>query len=385
MKKALLSWPNLYIIVAVLYLCLGPLLKGISVLTLSVHGAFLFMTLYFMLMAFKKCKFNIVMKALTLLYCLINIYGLILAFLGTDALWKVFVPASYYLEIHFRSIAPIFVFYYFSEMKMITSKWFCYVTPLFLFAVFQQYLFTSELSTIRYDADTGNFTNNAGYYFLSVLPIAILFREKKIIQYALIIFLTIMIVYCMKRGSILCAALIDFIIITDSIKKNKGKLNIILLLLFTLFIFAYFINDMFLNNDYFRFRYEQTLEGVDSNRGKIVNSILDFFFEQDSIFHYLFGYGANATARFIGIRAHNDWIEILISMGLLGVTVYFYYWIVQFKIIHLSKKNGLNRSIFLVLLCIVISNFLKSIFSNSLMGYCLSQCNIWNINKINLN
>jgi O-antigen ligase len=44
----------------------------------------------------------------------------------------------------------------------------------------------------------------------------------------------------------------------------------------------------------------------------------------------LFGYGADGSIKEVGIYAHNDWFEMLIDMGLLGVFVYGLFWTVFF-------------------------------------------------------
>lgn len=391
MKNAIINWPNFYLLNALLYLCIGSILNNISILTLGTHGLFLLLTLYFLFLSFKECRFNKAMQSLALLFGVIMAYGIYLAVVGTDSTWKFDVGSTYFLRKHFNSIAPIFVFYYFSEKKLISEKWFRYITPIFLIAVYKQHLDIREILSLRYDAEIGEFTDNTGYFFLSLLPIAAFFRNNKKIEFSIIVFLTIMIISSMKRGTILCAVVIDFILIFDSLRNNKVRIKNILLIIIAISIVSLFVNYLYNNSDLFVLRYENTLEGGTSNREDIINRMWIFFLNQQDILRVFCGNGAHGTAHYVGYLAHNDWLEILIDMGIVGVFLYLFYWISQVKTCLMARKYGISNSIFYVLVSLMVCNFLKTLFSmsiddmllysSSMMGFCLSQCNQWNISK----
>lgn len=390
--KKLFNIPNIYTFVAIFYLSLGHFLYGISILTSSVHGLFIAMTLFYFVLSIKECLKNDVMKSLLVLFIIIIIYGSWLALFGTDFSWKFIESPTRYLNKHFMSIAPIFVYYYFSEKKIIDKKWFIYATPFFFFSVYEQHIVEQATSVLRYDYDIGGFQDNSGYFFLAVLPIASFFREKKWIQYFIIIFLTIMIVNSMKRGPIICALIVDFILLYDTFIDRKNKLRNFLLIL-SLFVGVYLvIEDFYIQNEYFASRIEDTIEGNTSNRDVIYSKIWNCFINQQNILSYVFGNGAYSCARYVGIHAHNDWLEILLSLGVLGFVLYVNYWIALYKLI-VKSVSIIDRYIWIALLTIVICNFLKTLFSMSIddmmlyssamFGFCLSQCNKLNINTIN--
>ncbi len=385
--KKIFTFPNIYTLVALLYLCLGDLLNNISIITMSVHGLFLALTLVLLFLSFKECRMNVAMKSLCALSAMILIYGVWLIYMVSDYS-LLFDSPTRYLDLHFKSIAPIFVYYYFAEKKLIDVKWFCYATPFFLFAVYQQYIFAQRDIILKYDFELGEFTDNSGYFFLALLPIAAFFKERRWLEYLIITFLTIMIVSCMKRGPIICAGIIDVFMLKESLSGSKGKFKTLIFALLAFCGIYLFVKNIYLSNDYFSYRFEQTLDGDDSNRSKIYNRLWQYYQYQTNPLSYIFGNGAYSCARYLGFHAHNDWLEMLMSLGFVGVILYAKYWKAQVKTIIKAKANGTEHSIVTVFISIVICNFMKTIFSmsiddmliysSSMLGFCLSKCNEWN-------
>lgn len=97
----------------------------------------------------------------------------------------------------------------------------------------------------------------------------------------------------------------------------------------------------------------------------------------------IFGLGANATLKVTTNFAHNDWLEILINQGAVGILVYlaFYYrWFQTWR-----KMDNIKVEKLALGLCLLIL-FMKTLFSMSynsvsvylsiVIGFSIAQKNI---------
>ena len=121
-----------------------------------------------------------------------------------------------------------------------------------------------------------------------------------------------------------------------------------------------------------------TLEGNSSGRDSIFKQCWDIFLNSN-VLGMLFGHGASATVGIIGIAAHNDWLEILVNQGLLGVTVYLFFWIAFYKTFRLDNSRETKP----VIGSVMLIYFAATLFSMSYsamtlpstlaLGYCLAR------------
>lgn len=125
--------------------------------------------------------------------------------------------------------------------------------------------------------------------------------------------------------------------------------------------------------------FNQTLEGNSSGRDSIYSILWYEFLENGSLFYCLFGFGADATISIAGNFAHNDWLELLINNGLLGIVLYVGYW---WRFASLKNKiEEENTRCAAVAFCITF--FMLSLYSMSYgamdifvtmgFGYCISR------------
>lgn len=92
------------------------------------------------------------------------------------------------------------------------------------------------------------------------------------------------------------------------------------------------------------------------------------------------GGGANYTLTVSNNYAHNDWIEILVNQGILGIFVFFMYWKSFFRT---AFRTNLDKTCSIVIKMIFIGYFAKTMFSmsytdynimvNLCLGYCISR------------
>lgn len=107
------------------------------------------------------------------------------------------------------------------------------------------------------------------------------------------------------------------------------------------------------------------IEGDSSGRDEIYANIFNAWYNNNSVIHFLFGFGfAGSTALSgVGLLAHNDWLELLSNFGLLGVSIYLYFFYAGYSSIKNQTWND-NRKI--IMFTILSIWFLTSLFS---MGY----------------
>ena len=110
------------------------------------------------------------------------------------------------------------------------------------------------------------------------------------------------------------------------------------------------------------------MEGETSGRDFIQGFLIDYYMTQYTPMEQLVGRGGNATLEVLGQFAHNDWIELGINQGLLGMLLYLFYWI---SFVKLLMKRHVPPEVRTALAMIFVIYFLKTFFSMSYSGYTL--------------
>jgi O-antigen ligase len=65
--------------------------------------------------------------------------------------------------------------------------------------------------------------------------------------------------------------------------------------------------------------------------------------KKSDVIHLLFGYGFVAPLKFVGLSAHNDWLELLTTAGILGVYYLLIFFIQTFQIARNSNWISSTR------------------------------------------
>lgn len=346
----------------------GILYPAGSILSRLVYVLFVLISAYYALYTNMHYKVSSFIKGLNLLVMLYTIYGLILVISG-EKLYVSFgtvyneIGRFDYLKYNLSLYLPIYPFFVFTKQGLLKEsnfKFFFYV--LFVVAIIS---FFNYQSNIRLETDREEVTNNKSYVILGLLPAMVVFikQPKKILLFATICLYFILM--GMKRGAILscviCLIWFFYAIMTNTSKKNKWPLIIIALLIVVSAII--FVNYLLSSSLLFSDRLNQTLSGESSNRDVIYSWFWNHFIHETDPFKLFFGNGAYGTIKLYGIAAHNDWLEIAISHGILGLLVFLYYW---YGIIRtwLRTKGSLA---YMALGMAFIICFSRSIFSMS--GY----------------
>lgn len=349
---------------------------------------------YFLYVQFKM-KQPKMLKWLSIVFYLFAVYGVIYILFGeTIHDYNGPIRQIDYLKKIAASLLPVYPFYYFASKNSFHLKSLNFWIPVFILISiysFTNYYASRLTAAIEMGSSATEFTNNTGYLFVSLLPLIFLRKGNPIINYVYIGICALFIVMGVKRGAIATGGICIAYYLVSMLKRNKGskKLWFILLSVIAVCIAGYYIINYIENSEYFSKRLTQTLNGDSSGRDNIYSQLIDIFINSN-ILTMLFGHGADSTIYFISMYAHNDWLEILINQGILGVIIYFMYFVSIYKTWHIYHKDrtiGLCPSgLFFVL-------FFKTLFSMSYTeytlficmayGYCMGYINIIKTNKIN--
>ncbi len=380
----------IYIGLWILYNLQGTLYASGSILSRGLLAIVLTMSLYYFFYVNYQYKISSFFKVLNILLLVFTLYGGYNMLFGGQIRLTVgdivSIPNYYYLKDIYMSLLSVYGFFHFVKKGWLNEKKIRILSLLFVIVATANYL-RSQQEAMTLALEEGSlqegFTNNASYEFLYLLPILFFWRKRVIVLNILLCYMFYFIIMGMKRGAIIIGACVFIYMIYRIYMDSKGWTRCVIFLLtcFVLCVGFYFVQDIYFSSDYFQYRIEQTLEGESSNRDYIYTKFLDHFLHETSGLQFFFGGGANATVRIAGAYAHNDWLELAINQGVLGIVLYLSYFISLFRV---TRRNRLvwpqwMISLFYIMILII---FTKSLFSMSYaslsisfsicLGYCLA-------------
>lgn len=358
---------NIYISLWCIYYLQGALYPIGSIISQGSLAILLIVSIY------NACYLNIhyklpdYFKGLNLLLIILTLYGTI-SILNNEVIKLHYerVPNFYYLKIIYISLLPTYSAFLYTIKGQLTKKSLS-IWILFWFIVATLQFNHEEHTRLLKYFRREEVTNNMGYVFLSLMPALILFNKKPLIQFSLLLYCISFIFMGMKRGAIIISILIFIYYINRLYKTSPKKLKIYILLsiLFLIGTVFYIITDIISSSDYFNHRLEQTIDGDSSGRDIIFGKLWNHFVNETNILKILFGNGNYSTISIAGNYAHNDWLEILLNNGLVGIFIYIIYWYLFVKTWFKSKRFP---DIYTALGMILISSFILTLFSMSYTG-----------------
>lgn len=381
-----LSSCDFFLLAWVLYYLQGIVYSEGGIISLAILGANLLISAICMFKVMQWRDKPIYFKGLNMLMLLFTIYGFMLVFLNPSTLYYPISGTSMksynYIKSIYLSLLPIYPFYYYTKKGFLTAERLRIWGVIFLASVTLSYIRTQR-EALEALINVDETTNNSGYLFLSCLPLLVLYRKKPLIQFACLAFVIAFIVMGMKRGAIAIGLISAIYFMWHAIKNSTGKTRFLFLMLSVSMCVGavfFFIHQMY-SSDYMMRRIEDTLEGNSSGRDSLYSFFWKYFTEDASFIHYLIGRGANGTLDIYYNYAHNDWLEIAVNQGLLGLVVYTFYWLGFFKTWKCAKNIDAKTIIALTILIF----FAKTMFSmsyadmtyvsTSVLGYALATVN----------
>lgn len=382
--KKILNISNLYILLWSLYTLQGVLLPVGSLVSQSIFVVLMLISLYYAYEFHQSYKVAKYFKAVDLLLVMFIVYGVILLLYGQNVKGLKVVNNYTYLQQTLISYIPIYPFYVFSQKGLLTKKALFFWLFVFVVALTLNYFNLEQ--HIMEEEDLEETINNIAYIFIVILPLICLYDDKKGIQYALWAYCAFFIIGSFKRGAMLIGAICFIMFMFHSLKSVKfgGKLLIIIATAVIVFIGYQYIMGLLETSELFNRRLDETMEGDSSGRDSLYATFWNIFINQENPWKFLIGYGANGTLALAGQYAHNDWLELAIGQGLLGIIIYINYWRCSLQTWReIRKTNTVDPNLAFVLGMTIFIAFAKSLFSMSftnnpfyvslIIGYCLGQ------------
>ena len=288
-----------------------------------------------------------------------------------------------YLKTILISFLPIYSFFFYTKKGLITRENLnIFIVIFFIFAFLKYYgiVYSKSLLSISGEVD---FTNNAEYLFLPLMATGVFFN-KKIFQYVTLCICLIIAIESSKRGVMFTCFGCLFWFLYNSLRGTNMKTKLGVVLFFAALIFVGYVTfeRHILESYAFQSKMQDLMDGDGNGRGTLYTTFLNYFWNETNAFQFVFGSGANATLSISTHYAHNDWIEIAVNQGLLGVGLYILYFLIFFRE---CCNQTYNSKIKLALQLIFLICFVKTFFSMSygdmttstcfVLGYCLAQGN----------
>ena len=346
-------------------------LKGVlyhaDIISVIFYGMVMLMSLYCFGKVLLLTNQPTIIKVLNVLTIMFILYGgmNIIAGGAIHTSWNI-IPADFYLKNILNSILPIYAYYYFAKNGYITKKWIFVFAFIFLAIGLGRYYVGMQKAMALRMFDTDEVTNNAGYIILALMPLACFFNKRPILQYAYLAVCMLLIVGAMKRGAILIGVLCLVLFLFRFISSVPKKQKVIYLLLSVVIVCVsyYYILYMIDTSAYFDQRIQDTLNGHSSQRDTLYSYFLNFMFDRN-IFFILLGQGADTTVRFGPNYAHNDWLEIGVNQGLLGVAIYTFFMYQLFAFWQRApKKSTMDTALGMIFIIFFCKSFLSMAVNN---------------------
>ena len=349
-----------------------------SLLSLALYLPFVLMTLTYVYQVIVS-KPRGMMRIISIFFFILLLYGLFSILL--DSSGKQY-GISFLMTV-IGSIGPIFAFYTYAKKGLLTYNRLMASFFLFLLIAILEYYDTEREALNTLSKGVEEITNNSSYTILGLFPFLFLFKKHPILQYLGLALIIFYVISAMKRGAIIVLIILLIWFVYVMLKSASGKRKFIQIVLIGVLAFfsVKFIINFYSESSYFQQRIESTLEGRSSNRDVIYSVLWQHYISNQSLSNILFGEGVYKTISITGgVKAHNDWLELLIDCGFMGVILYCVYWVRFYREWRRCRKLEIIHSILGA--CLVFT-FMKTIFSMSftsipfgitmMMGYCFAS------------
>ena len=325
---------------------------------------FIAISLYYWVYANSKYVLPVYLKALNVLLVMFTIYGGLLIISGEHMRIEtlgVETSTTEYLKSIYKSLLPVYPFFVFGKQGVLKEKDIRLFFIVFLVLAISSFFDSQGRS-------------NMGYTFVALLPVLVVYHKKPVIQYLGLAVCLYFIMIAAKRGAILCGVLCFVWFIITNLKKvqKKRKWIVVIVSLAVVLAGVYFYRYLMETNALFIYRMELTAEGNSSGRDDLYSIFFNHFIHEENPFRFLFGNGANGTLKISYNFAHNDWLEIAINQGLIGLVIYLIYWVCFYVT---WRKTKQHPQAFMAVGMFIIVYFLSTLFSMSYnnVGYCASM------------
>lgn len=259
----------------------------------------------------------------------ISMYGLFFLLSGEEVIYKytgTVYASSKYLRDVLGSLLPLFPVYYFTKEGCIDDsfmKKLLFICVVFGCVIFYRYQQMLVLDRIAQGSLKREFTNGTSYILLSLLP-AILLLKNKLSQLLFASFLIFIIFLSYKRGASLIAIACFCVYLFNALRISSfgSRLGLIIAICTLVFCFGFFLMHQYETSEYFAMRIDSTMQGSSSGRDELYANMIEYVKNDMTPTEMIFGLGANGVLKISLTYAHNDFLEILVEQGVIGLLLF---------------------------------------------------------------
>lgn len=211
-----------------------------------------------------------------------------------------------------------------SEKGVMNDRLFFVIGVVLLVGAIMKYYHAERIALEDYYNEKEDITNNSSVVFLMLFPMLFLMKSN-IQKWTSLLVCIFFLISGAKRGNIIAAIIPLILFIHFSFKDSRHSILKTIMVLGVIVGASYLTYYWAVSNDFLMYRIEQTTEGNSSGRDVIYAGAWHTWLDSNNFFHYLFGYGFDGTVHQSSTLyhyAHNDWLEILVDYGLLGIPFY---------------------------------------------------------------
>lgn len=270
----------------------------------------------------------------TILFVFFEIMVLFYCFFPSGHLFQNFI---YVLKTHFS------VFYYLALSCLLKNSRQNMMKTIFVIFAFQLFyaiagLVTDKVAFLLGLSRLEQFDSNSGFILASCIPLALLLPKKHLRIYTYIL-LAAASIYSGQRSAAL-AVVLSFPFCLLYLAKYIRKRDVLIISIIVLVLMPLFVSSV--NNLFERNMADADKGTVGSGRSVFWKIVWDSFWD-GNLFNILLGNGTNSVVPVIengyglAIGAHNGWLDMLYSFGIIGVVVY---GTVIFRLVVLESNFG---------------------------------------------
>ena len=310
-------------------------------------------------------------KGLNIMVGMFTFYGLLL-FVTDGTIVKGLggfeTQSMNYLKSAYMSLLPIYVSFIYTVTGRLTLKHLQFWAILFICIAVTEYFEQQQealVAALERGSTREEFTNNAGYILMSLIPLMMVYDRKPIYQLTGLGICAYFVIIAMKRGAVLVAIIALMMFVWYKLKSVSGikKTLVVLCIGVGFLLITRFVQEMMSSSDFFYARVQSTFEGDTSNRDLLYADFWNHFAQKASVLEMLFGGGGYNTIKVSFNYAHNDWLEILTNNGVLGILLFITYWIYFYKTTRMTSLCNETR---FCLLLVFSMYLLRTLFSMSI-------------------
>ena len=171
------------------------------------------------------------------------------------------------------------------------------------------------------------------------------------------------VVFSAKRGAMISIAIVSAFFLFYRWRGKVSRLFMIPIAVGTLAIMANYIYN---SNENLQLKMEGTQEGNYSGRNYMNEVLVLNFLNQDTE-HQIFGFAFAGSVLLLDMDAHNDYLEILTSQGLLGLVFYIFI-LIYFLVLFFKARSHLKPHEKFIILSGILMWYVRAYVSQTVYG-----------------